>query len=51
LVENVLNHGQYGQPLSDWSTPHFGEVIAPATYSRTGVGAPRNVDFSLDIHY
>ena len=51
LVENVLNHGQYGQPLSDWSTPQFGEVIAPATYSRTGVGAPRNVDFSLDIHY
>jgi hypothetical protein len=51
LVENVLNHGQYGQPLSDWSTPEFGQVIAPATYARTGVGAPRNLNFSLDVHY
>jgi hypothetical protein len=48
---NIFNHGQIGQPLSDWSTPQFGEIIAPATFSRTGSGAQRNLDFSLDLRY
>jgi hypothetical protein len=49
--QNVLNHAQYGQPLGDWSTAQFGEIITPANPTRLGIGGPRSLFFSISASF
>jgi hypothetical protein len=48
-VQNVLNHAQYSQPLADWSTVQFGEIIDPANPARLGANGGRLLMFGLDV--
>ncbi len=50
-VQNVFNHAQYGQPLSDWSTSQFGEIVSPANLSRVGAGGARALFISFSANY
>lgn len=48
-LQNILNHAQYGQPLADWSTVQFGEIIDPANPGRLGANGGRLLILGLDI--
>jgi hypothetical protein len=50
-VQNVLNHAEYGQPLSDWSTSQFGEIVSPSNTSRVGAGGARALFISFGADY
>jgi hypothetical protein len=50
-MQNILNHAQYGQPLSDWSTSQFGEIVSPSNTSRIGQGGSRALFVSFDAYY
>jgi len=46
---NTFNHTQLGQPLSDWSTKQFGEIVTSSNTSRVGVGGARALFVSFDV--
>jgi hypothetical protein len=50
-AQNIFNHAQYGQPLSDWSTPQFGEIVSLSNTVRVGSGGPRVLFFSASASF
>ncbi|MGB6687613.1 MAG: hypothetical protein WBE76_07200, partial [Terracidiphilus sp.] len=50
-VQNIFNHAQYGQPLSDWSTEQFGEIVSLANTNRVGNGGGRALFLSFDVNF
>jgi hypothetical protein len=50
-VQNIFNHAQYGQPLSDWSTKQFGEIVSLANTNRVGNGGVRALFLSFDVNF
>jgi hypothetical protein len=50
-VPNVLNHAVYSQPVADWSTPQFGQIIRSSNSGRAGVGGARGMFLSFNATY
>lgn len=50
-IQNIFNHAQYGQPLSDWSTSQFGEIVSPSNTNRVGAGGARALFLSFDASF
>jgi hypothetical protein len=48
-VQNVLNHGNYAQPLADWSTPQFGRIVNPYSPAPGGEAGPRAMFFDISF--
>ena len=48
-AQNVLNHGNYAQPLADWSTPQFGRIVNPYSPTLGLEAGPRAL--SLDLSF
>ena len=50
-VPNILNHATYAQPIADWSTPQFGQIIRSSNSGRAGAGGGRGMFLSFDATY
>jgi hypothetical protein len=48
---NLFNHPNYGQPLADFSTGTFGQIISTANTGPVGTGTPRQLQFALRLSF
>ncbi len=49
---NIFNRAQYGLPLADVSsTGNFGQIISTVNTGPVGTGTPRQIQFSLQLHF
>ena len=48
---NLFNRAQYGQPLADFSTSTFGQIISTVNAGPVGTGTPRQIQFSMRLGF
>ena len=48
---NIFNRAQYGQPLADFSSSTFGQIIGTVNSGPVGTGTPRQLQFALRFEF
>jgi hypothetical protein len=48
---NLFNRAQYGQPLADFSSATFGQIIGTVNPGPVGTGTPRQMQFALRLEF
>jgi hypothetical protein len=48
---NIFNRAQYGQPLADFSSSTFGQIIGTVNPGPVGTGTPRQMQFALRLEF
>ncbi len=48
---NLFNRAQYGQPLTDFSSATFGQIIGTVNPGPVGTGTPRQMQFALRLQF
>jgi Carboxypeptidase regulatory-like domain/TonB dependent receptor len=48
---NIFNRAQYGQPLADFSSNTFGQIIGAVNTGPVGTGTPREIQFMLRLEF